>query len=521
MIDSQMLRNAIYSAEKNIRVHADEVNNLNVFPVPDGDTGTNLALTLSGCVKALKNYPDTGAGKLADFIAGELLRCARGNSGVIFSLIFKGFAESIEGLESIDAVSLAKGLEAGCDEAYAAIDKPTEGTMLTVIRIAASKALSYAKRDKTAEETFEAAIAGAKASLKTTPNLLPILKKHGVVDAGGQGLVYIMEGMMNTESNTSNAPSDSVISKTLLNEAENIEFTYCTEFLINVTEDMDLTEFRKFLGSIGDCPVATFHSGTVKVHVHTNSPDKAISAALEHGELSSIKIDNMRLQAKEKISDECHMISLCSGNGIKELFEANSGVYALECSGTMNASAGDILEAVNSCPADNIFISPNNKNTVLAAKRAAVMSPKRVWVTNAKTLPEGIAAATAFNPEYTPEKNVAEMENSVSNVLSGAVTYAARDGSFNEKNFSQGQIIGLEGENIVCAGEDIDGTAVRIILRLLDKSENKKVTLIYGKDTLGYNAEKVVNTVLARYGDIEIEQFYGGQPLYYYIISVE
>lgn len=520
MITAEILKNSIIAAAENINKHTEEVNSLNVFPVPDGDTGTNLALTLSGCAKAMERCPEGGAGFIADFIAGELLRCARGNSGVIFSLIFKGFAQSIDGLDYIDAVSLAKGLEMGCNEAYAAIDKPTEGTMLTVIRLAASKAMNAAKKGKGACETFEAAVSGAKASLKSTPNLLPILKKHGVVDAGGQGLVYIMEGMMNAsvreEKVTLVKPTKTVFEKT------DIKYTYCTEFLINNTKKADIKELRSFLADIGDCPAAAEHSGIIKVHVHTNRPDKALAKALEIGELSDIKIDNMRLQSAKKEEDSaCGMISLCSGNGMKKLLEENIGVVALECSATMNASAGDILEAVNACPCENIFISPNNKNTVLAAKRAAVMSEKRVWVNNAKTLPEGIAAAKAFNPNLSPEKNVAEMENSASEVLSGSVTYAARDGILNGRKFYRGQIIGLEGENIICAGEDTESTTVRIITHLLEKSSKNKVSLIYGKDIDGYNAEKVVNTVLARCGDIEIEYYPGGQPLYYYIISVE
>ncbi|MBQ2848686.1 MAG: DAK2 domain-containing protein [Clostridia bacterium] len=519
MINSEMLKNAIYSAAKNIQLHAEEVNRLNVFPVPDGDTGTNLAMTLAGCAKAMEKCPDSGTGAVADYAAGELLRCARGNSGVIFSLIFKGFAQSIDGLDYIDAVSLAKGLEMGCNEAYAAIDKPTEGTILTVIRLAAAKALSAAKKGKTAEETFAAAVSGAKASLKSTPNLLPILKKHGVVDAGGQGLVYIMEGMLNNPEND-DIPEASK-PRTINTQKEDIRFEYCTEFLISNAKNVDINNFRSFLSDIGDCPAVAEHSGIIKVHVHTNRPDKAIAKALEYGDLSDIKIDNMKFQSAEKASAECCMISLCCGSGIKKLFEETRGVIALECQSTMNASPGDILDAINGCAYENIFISPNNKNTVLAAKRAAVMSKKRVWVNNAKSIPEGLAAAKAFSTYASPESNVAQTEHAVSSVLSGAVTYAAREGRIGCRNFLQGQIIGLEDDNIICAGDDIASTAVSIILHLLEKSKKKKVSLIYGKDTDICNAEKVVNTVLARYGDIEIEFFSGGQPLYYYIISVE
>lgn len=296
MINAETLKKAIISAAEYIGRHSEEVNSINVFPVPDGDTGTNLSLTLSGCAKAMQNCPEGGVGVVADFIAGELLRCARGNSGVIFSLIFKGFAESIDGLDYIDAVSLAKGLEAGCTEAYTAIEKPTEGTMLTVIRLAASKAVSAAKNGKNAKETFAAAVSGARTSLKSTPNLLPVLKKHGVVDAGGRGLVHIMEGMLNSAD--SNETVLSAEKKTFCTADTEIEFTYCTEFLINNTKNIDIKAFRSFLAEIGDCPAAVEHSGIIKVHVHTNRPDKAIAKALSIGELSGIKIDNMRYQSQ-------------------------------------------------------------------------------------------------------------------------------------------------------------------------------------------------------------------------------
>lgn len=519
MINADSLRNSIISAAENIKRHTEEVNSLNVFPVPDGDTGTNLALTLSGCAKALKSCTESGAGAVANYAAGELLKCARGNSGVIFSLIFKGFAQCTEGLDYIDAVSLAKGLQMGCDEAYAAIDKPTEGTMLTVIRLAASKAMSAAKNGKNACETFEAAVSGAKASLKSTPNLLPVLKKHGVVDAGGQGLVYIMEGMLNSGQNDEKITF--IKPEKTFREKHDIKYTYCTEFLIDNIKNADTDELRRFLSDTGDCSAVVSHSGIIKVHIHTNNPDKVLAKALEIGELNDIKIDNMRRQSEIKNLPACGMISLCNGKGMKKILEENDGVFALECAETMNASAGDILEAINACPSENIFISPNNKNTVLAAKRAAVMSGKRVWVNNAKTIPEGIAAAKAFNPTLSPEKIVAETERAASEVFSGSVTYAARDGSLDGRKFYRGQILGLEGDGVVCAGDDIESTAVRIIMHLLEKSSKNKVSLIYGKDTDAYNAEKVVNTVLARCGKIEIEYYPGGQPLYYYIISVE
>ncbi len=295
MITAEMLKNAIISASENIKRYSEEVDDINIFPVPDGDTGTNLTLTLSGCAKIIYDCTETNAGRFADKAAEAFLRSARGNSGVIFSLIFKGFAKSVEGLEEIDALSLAKALEAGSNEAYASIEKPTEGTILTVIRLAAAKAMSAASRGYTAEETFLEALSGAEASLKATTNLLPTLKKHGVVDAGAQGLVHIMRGMAKTDVSVSKPQSAKT--KAIRNPQKS-EYIYCTEFLINSSNHRNIASIRNTLSTIGDCTTVVGHSGIIKVHVHTNSPDKALSTGLEHGELSDIKIDNMRIQSE-------------------------------------------------------------------------------------------------------------------------------------------------------------------------------------------------------------------------------
>lgn len=298
MIDGNILKKAIISGAERIRKNLEEVDNLNVFPVPDGDTGTNLSLTLNGCADALADFNDSHAGRFADKAAGALFRSARGNSGVIFSLIFKGFAESVKNLENIDACALATALEAACNEAYSSIEKPTEGTILTVIRLAATKARAAAENGKTAEETFAAALCGARASLKSTPNLLPTLKKHGVVDAGGQGLVYIMEGMLSADTTEPETVRSNLSEgKT---ELSDIQFAYCTEFLINNPKDYDINSLRHFFSDIGDCPAVAEHSGIIKIHVHTNSPDKALAKGFEIGELSDIKIDNMRYQAASR-----------------------------------------------------------------------------------------------------------------------------------------------------------------------------------------------------------------------------
>ena len=294
MINGHLLKKAIISGAEEIEKHYESVDAINVFPVPDGDTGTNLSLTLGGCAQALESFDSASAGKTADFAAGELLKNARGNSGVIFSLIFKGFAQSIAGLETIDAKALATGLEKGCEEAYSAIDKPTEGTMLTVIRMAAAKATSAAEKGADTELTLSAAVSGAKAALKSTRNLLPVLKKKGIVDAGAQGLVYILEGMAGC---VSDGESD-FAAKNKSEEADFVsEYTYCTEFIITKKSEVSIADITRFLGEIGDCPAAAEHSGFIKVHVHTDSPHLALQKGLEYGELSRIKIDNMKLQA--------------------------------------------------------------------------------------------------------------------------------------------------------------------------------------------------------------------------------
>ena len=284
MINGSDLKKAIILGAAEIEKHYESVDAINVFPVPDGDTGTNLSLTLGGCAKSLEDFSCSGAGEVADFAAGELLMHARGNSGVIFSLIFKGFAESVAGLDSIDAKALALGLENGCNEAYSSIDKPTEGTMLTVIRMASSKAVSAAEKGADVRETFAAAVSGARTALSSTKNLLPILKKRGIVDAGAQGLVYILEGMSEVFSDSEHAVSAPC-------------HIYCTEFIITKRSEASVAEIRRYLGEIGDCPAAAEHAGIIKVHVHTDSPHLALQKGLEYGELSKIKIDNMRLQS--------------------------------------------------------------------------------------------------------------------------------------------------------------------------------------------------------------------------------
>ncbi len=285
MISSEILKKAIIGGAESISRRTEQVNSINFFPVPDGDTGTNLALTLSDCAEKIKNLPPMSAGEFADAVAGSLSHCARGNSGVILSFIFSGFARSVEGLDAIDSADLAKGLEAGCNEAYACAEKPAEGTMLTVIRLAAAKAMSASAKGKNARETFAEAVNAAKASLRSTPNLLPVLKKHGCVDAGGQGLVHIMEGMLNQDS-----------------PAADIQFIYCTEFLINKIKNADISAFRNHISEFGSCTAAAENSGIIKVHIHTNQPDRVLKTALEIGELTDIRIDNMKIQAENGVN---------------------------------------------------------------------------------------------------------------------------------------------------------------------------------------------------------------------------
>lgn len=518
MISAEDLKRALINASANISKHRREVDDLNVFPVPDGDTGTNLSLTLENCVKEIADLNGIGVGAMADKAACALMRGARGNSGVIFALILKGFAQSVDGLDYIDAKSLAKGIECGCDEAYAALEKPTEGTMLTVIRIAASKAASAAEKNLSCKDVFKSAFSGAKNALKSTPNLLPILKKHSVVDAGGQGLVYIMEGMLSTEGTVLSTEKN--YSNKVSSSDEEIKFGYCTEFLINCNENFDLSKLRRFLCEIGDCSVAVKGKDFVKVHVHTDSPDLAIGKGLEYGELSSIKIDNMRIQAKKE-KYICELIGICSGKGIKKLFNSFKGVHALESNEAFNASAGAIADYINSCESENIFVLTNSKNNILAAEQAADMTDKKVFVVPSKNVIEGISAAKAFNPLLSPKENTALTESAVLQSFSGAVTYAARNGSYEGKSFSQGQIIGLSGNEIICCDEDISTSAVHVINHLINVSKKNKITLFYGKGTDINNAQKTARLAAGVIGEIDINIIEGGQPVYYYLISVE
>lgn len=518
MISAEELKKALINASSNISKLKKEVDDLNVFPVPDGDTGTNMSLTLESCVNELSELSEIGAGAMADRAACALMRGARGNSGVIFALIFKGFAQTVDGMDYIDAKSLARGLENGCDEAYAALEKPTEGTMLTVIRIAASKAALAAENGLSCKEVLKAALSGAKKALKSTPSLLPVLKRHSVVDAGGQGLVYILEGMLSSENNEYNAKPAAVKIKNSKNEE--IKYAYCTEFIIDCNENFDLSKLRRFLAEIGDCSVAVKSKDFVKVHVHTNSPDLAIGKGLEYGELSSIKIDNMRLQS-EKEKYKCELICICNGNGITKHFKSFEGVHALECKEAFNASAGDILDYINNCESENIFVLANSKNNILAAGQAAEMADKKVFVVPSKNVIEGIAAAKAFNPSLSPEENLKLTEKAVSEAVSGSVTYAARHGSYEGKSYSQGQIIGLSGNEIICCDEDISTSAVHVMSYLVKNSNKNKITLFYGKGADLNNARKTAMLASSIIGDVDINIIEGGQPVYYYLISVE
>lgn len=518
MISAEDLKKALINASLNISKHKKEVDDLNVFPVPDGDTGTNLSLTLENCVREISDINDIGAGALADKAACALMRGARGNSGVIFALIFKGFAQSVDGLDYIDAKALAKGLESGCDEAYAALEKPTEGTMLTVIRISASKAACAAEKGLGSKEVFKAALSGAKNALKSTPNLLPVLKRHSVVDAGGQGLVHIMEGMLSGENGNYKPEKRSQKNRSVRNE--DIRFGYCTEFLINCNDNFDLSKLRRFLSEIGDCSLAVQSKDFVKVHVHTDSPDLAIGKGLEYGELSCVKIDNMRLQSR-KNKYNCELIGICSGSGIKKLFGSFDGVHALECKEAFNASAGSILDYINNCESENVFVLANSKNNILAAGQAAEMTDKKVFVVPSKNVIEGISAAKAFDPTLSAEENLKLTEKAVSQAVSGCVTYAARHGKYEGKSFSQGQIIGLSGNEIICCDEDISTSAVHVMSHLVKNSNKNKVTLFYGKGADVNNARKTARLASGIIGNADIKIIEGGQPVYYYLISVE
>lgn len=552
LITGQLLRDGIISAANNINSRRKEVDAMNVFPVPDGDTGTNMSMTINTAAREAAILPDdTDISLVAEKIAFALLRGARGNSGVILSLIFRGIAKGLKGCKEADGQALASALENGVEAAYKAVMKPTEGTILTVVRAGADNARRAASSGGEALEVWDAACKGAAEALAQTPDLLPVLKKAGVVDAGGQGLVYIFDGLTSvfkknlilTDSGEAVQPGAAPYSAAAHSGGENITFTYCTEFIINRTGTQDTLKFRAFLESIGDSAVIADDKRIIKVHLHTDEPDRALQAALEYGTLVNIKIDNMRQQHQDiswgvagkeapdgnsapdsPVKPEKHfgLVAVSAGKGLGELF-LDIGVDRIVDGGqTMNPSTDDILKAVQATPAEHIFVLPNNKNIIMAAEQVIPLSDRKVSVLHTKSIPQGITAALNLDPNLSGEENHMAMMRAAEKVATGLVTYAARDSSVEGEKVLKGQILGMENGKITIIESSPVQAAYRVARHLFKKGSSSVITVIFGTDSTEQQTQELTKLLDDKYGsEAEISVINGGQPVYYFIISIE
>lgn len=553
MLTGKMFRDGVISAANHISNNRKSVDALNIFPVPDGDTGTNMSMTIGAAAKEMAVLPDScSIGEAASKCASALLRGARGNSGVILSLIFRGFSKGFKELDEANGKDVAKAFELGVKAAYKAVMKPTEGTILTVVRKASEAATELAKTVDDPMEVAFAAMMAAKEALAKTPEQLPVLKQAGVVDAGGQGLVLIFEGFHSVFANNvivqpleapEQAPKEEP-KNTVANASDDIQFGYCSEFLIEKSKnakEKDPLKLRAFLESIGDCVVVVDDNDIIKVHVHSNEPGNVIQAALKYGQLINIKIDNMRYQhrnAQEGISEneddnkaalvpadpvnKYGFVAVCAGNGLTELFKDIGADIVVSGGQTMNPSTDDILNAINATPAKTVFVLPNNKNIIMAAEQAARLADgRKVKVLQTKTIPQGISAMLMFDEEASADENALEMTQAAENVSTALVTFAARDSEVEGIPVKQGEIMGLCNGKIRYVGADKVDIAFKSASRLIKKYDGGIVTLIYGEDADENDAENLRKKLEDKFGDIEISVVNGGQPIYYFIISVE
>ena len=553
MITGLLFRDSIISAANNISNSRQAVDALNVFPVPDGDTGTNMSMTITAAAKEMATLADDCTIEEASSkCASALLRGARGNSGVILSLIFRGFSKGFRGLESAGAKDLANALKDGVDAAYKAVMKPTEGTILTVVRLASEAAQEMAKIQDDPLEVGFAALTAAKEALAKTPELLPVLKKAGVVDAGGQGLVLVFEGMESVWRNgvivqpldgSGVTPVSMPSKSTVANASDDIKFGYCSEFLIEKNDsakEKDPLKLRAYLESIGDCVVVVDDSSIIKVHVHSNEPGNVIQAGLKYGQLINIKIDNMRYQhanADVGVKDgekpvepevcepenEYGFVAVCAGSGLEELFSDIGADTIVSGGQTMNPSTDDILSAIEKTPAKVVYVLPNNKNIIMAAEQAGPMAKDRdVRVLPTKTIPQGISAMLSFDETASADENQMNMISAFENVETAQVTFAARDSEVDGKPIKKGEIMGLCNGKIKFIGESVTDIAIKSTQKLFKKGEHSLITIIFGEGASEEDATIVEEALSKKFGnDVEISIVNGNQPIYYFIISVE
>ena len=569
-IDAGMLKNAFLAGAKGLEAKKDWINELNVFPVPDGDTGTNMTLTIMAAAKEVAELENPTMDQLAKAISSGSLRGARGNSGVILSQLLRGFTKEIKAVEEIDTTILANAMVRGTETAYKAVMKPKEGTILTVAKAMADKGLEMASQTDDIEEFVKQVIEYGDYVLSQTPEMLPVLKQAGVVDSGGQGLMQVVKGAvdgllgrtvdfsLDTVPDSGNRPAAGEkaargAARTDIDTAD-IKFGYCTEFIINLEKvytDKDETELKSYLESIGDSLVVVSDDEIVKVHVHTNHPGLAFEKALAYGSLSRMKIDNMREEHQERVIQDSErlareqaareqedkdkatgeeapserreygFIAVSSGEGLSDIFRGIGADCLIEGGQTMNPSTEDMLKAIERVNAENIFILPNNKNIIMAAQQARDLTEdKNIIVIPSRTVPQGITALVNFMPDLGPEENTRTMTEEMGNVRTAQITYAVRTTNIDGIDIEEGDIMALGDHGILAVGKSVDGVALEAMKEMLD-DESELVTLYYGADVSEHEAKVLEEQAQEQYPDKEIELQYGGQPIYYYLISAE
>lgn len=545
-IDAKILSRMFLAGAKNLEAKKEWINELNVFPVPDGDTGTNMTLTIMAAASEVGSLVSPDMETLAKAISSGSLRGARGNSGVILSQLLRGFTKGVKTYKELDAPAIAAAMEKGVETAYKAVMKPKEGTILTVAKEAALKALEVAEETTDLEDFFRIVFDHAEATLEKTPDMLPVLKEAGVVDSGGQGLLEVLRGAIDgyigkeVDYSQFSTQTGSAVTKISPQAEADIKFGYCTEFIILADKPMPEEEehkFKEFLTSIGDSIVVVADDEIVKVHVHTNHPGQAIEKALTYGALSRMKIDNMREEHQERLikdaeklakeeaaaqpQKEVGFISVSAGKGLTEIFKELGVDYLIEGGQTMNPSTEDMLNAIERVNAKTIYIFPNNKNIIMAANQARDLTEdKEIVVIPTKTIPQGVTAMISFVPEKSSEENAEAMMQAVSKVKTGQITYAVRDTRIDDKEIHEGDIMGIGDSGMLAVGTDRMEVAKETVAQMMD-DEAEVISIYFGADVEEEEAEELAAAVEEAYPDCDVEVNMGGQPIYYYVISVE
>ncbi len=552
MINGSQLRDAYISAANHIVARRQEVDALNVFPVPDGDTGTNMSMTISAAVPELKLMENPTVAAVAKTAASALLRGARGNSGVILSLLFRGFSKGLAGKKEADGADFAQALTMGVEAAYKAVMKPTEGTILTVSRMAAERARVIAKTNTDPIAVWEEIVKEAGNALEQTPEMLPVLKKAGVVDAGGKGLLVVFEGMISvlrdgvmmedTQPQDDGKTETDEFQDAIARYDADITFTYCTEFIVQKKEtDADSLKLRAYLESIGDSVVVVDDEDIIKCHVHTNNPGQALEEAIRYGMLYKMKIENMEEQfaarksqaAKENPKEEpmayvpvdpevpYGIVAVAAGAGLQGLFHDLGAGQVVSGGQTMNPSTEDILKAIHATPAQTVFVLPNNKNIIMAAEQAIKLADRKVCVLPSRTVPQGIAAMLAFDPDADLEQNQVNMSNALETVSTGSVTFAARDSDYDGHAIHEGELLALDNGKLAFTDTDLSRTCSKLVKQMMSR-DSSFVTVYYGEDVTPEMAAQAEDAIRQRLPeDVELTVLDGGQPVYYFIISVE